>query len=54
MQKLTRARDCEARDGPEKVSTETGSVKLTLVTPVAIEKQFTLYRAAEARRSAKV
>ena len=54
MQILTRARDREARNGPEQVASETGSVNLTLVTPVAIIKQLILYRVAEARRSAKV
>ena len=54
MQILTRARDSEARNRPEQVASETGSVNLTLVTPVAIIKQLILYRVAEARRSAKV
>ena len=50
MQVLSR----EPRIGPEKVASDTGSVNLTLVTPVATKKQLALYRAAEARRSANV
>ena len=46
MQILTR----EARNGPEKVASDTGSVNLTLVTPVATTKHLALHRAAEARR----